>query len=305
MNEDKSIQEEQPLPFANALLSLGRAMQSITATIQSASEMGRMFAQSLSNLFEAARTITSQISESLGGFVQVAQDLQYNGKLRYLKWPLYFERDQKLIDYFNSIDTGEKIKITKKQEDEIANLVFHCLDEEWLINLQDRWRASSFIEPDRGKLLDEGVALYRNDFYYGSTALMICQVYGIAMAINKFVKKNNLIASSEDKELIQKTFSIIKIDSEKGQMLQLFMNSQVGGFVWYYIAEYFHSEILCSSESKTRMYRHPLRNKICHGTQVNFGTKEHALKAILCIDILIRLGEEIEYTVKLMNEEVA
>ena len=29
------------------------------------------------------------------------------------------------------------------------------------------------------------------------------------------------------------------------------------------------------------------RNKICHGIQLNFGTREHALKSILTIDMMI------------------
>lgn len=34
----------------------------------------------------------------------------------------------------------------------------------------------------------------------------------------------------------------------------------------------------------------PLSNKICHGQQTNYGTKEHSIKAILATDIVIRLG---------------
>lgn len=46
---------------------------------------------------------------------------------------------------------------------------------------------------------------------------------------------------------------------------------------------------------------HPCRNKICHGIQLNFGTKEHALKSILAIDMMIRLAESL----KSINEETA
>lgn len=34
----------------------------------------------------------------------------------------------------------------------------------------------------------------------------------------------------------------------------------------------------------------PLRNKICHGVQTNYGTEEHSLKAILAINLITRLG---------------
>lgn len=39
--------------------------------------------------------------------------------------------------------------------------------------------------------------------------------------------------------------------------------------------------------------RNPLRNKICHGDQTEYGTKEHSLKAILVTDIMIRLGSAV------------
>ncbi len=44
---------------------------------------------------------------------------------------------------------------------------------------------------------------------------------------------------------------------------------------------------------------HPCRNKVYHGIQMNFGTKEHALKSILTIDMMIRLAENL----KQANEE--
>lgn len=37
------------------------------------------------------------------------------------------------------------------------------------------------------------------------------------------------------------------------------------------------------------------KTKICHGIQLNFGTREHALKSILTIDMMIRLGENLKH----------
>ena len=41
------------------------------------------------------------------------------------------------------------------------------------------------------------------------------------------------------------------------------------------------------------MERHVNRNMLCHGVQLNYGTKEHALKTILCIDALAWVAEVI------------
>ena len=37
----------------------------------------------------------------------------------------------------------------------------------------------------------------------------------------------------------------------------------------------------------------PCRNKICHGEQINFNTKQHALKSILIVGMVIFLGNRI------------
>ena len=38
--------------------------------------------------------------------------------------------------------------------------------------------------------------------------------------------------------------------------------------------------------TKEEMEKHVNRHLLCHGAQLNYGTKEHALKVILCIDAL-------------------
>ena len=78
--------------------------------------------------------------------------------------------------------------------------------------------------------------------------------------------------------------------------------TESGMMLWNAMAKYLQSEILCSSESKKRWATQPLRNKICHGDQLNFGTKEHSLKAILTIDMLIQLAYEIERIIEIHKD---
>ena len=72
--------------------------------------------------------------------------------------------------------------------------------------------------------------------------------------------------------------------------------------MWEAMANYLKNEILCSSDSKKRWKSQPLRNKICHGDQLNFGTQEHSIKAILSIDMLVQLAYEIDRIAKKANE---
>lgn len=92
------------------------------------------------------------------------------------------------------------------------------------------------------------------------------------------------------------------IDKEKGRLMQMTVMTESGMMLWNAMAKYLQSEILCSSESKKRWATQPLRNKICHGDQLNFGTKEHSLKAILTIDMLIQLAYEIERIIDIYKD---
>jgi hypothetical protein len=65
------------------------------------------------------------------------------------------------------------------------------------------------------------------------------------------------------------------------------------------IIDYIKDTILTSTGKYEDIAEHnPLRNKICHGQQTNYGTMEHALKSILCVDLVVKLGEIIENTIQ-------
>ena len=110
----------------------------------------------------------------------------------------------------------------------------------------------------------------------------------------------------EEKNLVSEYYEInIKdIDKEKGKLIQMTTITESGQLLWNAMASYLKEEILCSSDSKQRWETQPLRNKICHGDQLNFGTKEHSLKAILTVDMLIQLAYEIRRIVELNNEAI-
>lgn len=63
---------------------------------------------------------------------------------------------------------------------------------------------------------------------------------------------------------------------------------------WIISLEYIYNIILTSEDSMNQS-SHLCRNKICHGIQSNFGTREHVLRSILTINMLIRLGENLKH----------
>ena len=133
----------------------------------------------------------------------------------------------------------------------------------------------------------------------------MCQVYGIAQDIRTIAKKANIGIDEQEKDELSSLYNIKrdKIDGEKGQLLQMFMLPEEEILMWSVALDYLWKEVLCSSTSKERWKRQPIRNKICHGDQLNFGTEEHSLKAILTIDLLIRLADEIDRITHIQKDE--
>ena len=224
-----------------------------------------------------------QFSEALIPFryIQILQES---------KWPLFLICDdefrQKVISEYDSNPTPETIR----------QLAFDLCSEEFMDALQQDWSTCPALPEDRTPILNEALLMYKQGYYYGCTSILMCQVYGVASDVVAIVKKHDLELDDEMKDFAAEQFNIRRedIDKEKGRLLQTVMMTESGQLLWEAMADYLQKEILCSSDSKKRWATQPLRNKICHGDQLNFGTKEHSLKAILTIDMLIQLAYEID-----------
>ena len=69
--------------------------------------------------------------------------------------------------------------------------------------------------------------------------------------------------------------------------------------VWSHVTDYF-LDILYKSGMKD-ISEYPKRHPMCHGSQLNFDTKEMNLKLIMCMQILCELA----WNVRCMKEENA
>ena len=234
-------------------------------------------------------------------FYTVFDSAKYLTILENTKWPLFFIDSKKLKeDIINAYDDN-----MSDNSEKITQIVFSYFTDDFINNkIKNKWNSCTSIREDRKPLLFEAVEMHNKGYYYSSTSLLMCQVYGIASDIVDTAKKYQLELSEKDKEDIADYFNLKleDIDKEKGKLIQMTMLSEDGVMKWAVIANYLKEEILSSSESKKRWEKQPLRNKICHGDQLNFGTKEHSLKAILVINILIQLSIQIENVGKIKKK---
>lgn len=305
--ENKIIVSTQGVENENSMTTLDsiQRLSEITRTV--ADSVAKLFSQefqeSLKVVKNAIEASCKRISENLGPmlkqFSEALIPFRYIQILQESKWPLFLICDdefrQKVISEYDSNPTSETIR----------QLAFGLCSDEFMDALQRDWSICPALPEDRKPILNEALLMYKQGYYYACTSILMCQVYGVASDTFAIVKKNHLELDDEMKDFTAEQFSIRRedIDKEKGRLLQTVMMTESGQLLFEAMADYLQKEILCSSDSKKRWATQPLRNKICHGDQLNFGTKEHSLKAILTIDMLIQLAYEIERIAKLKQND--
>jgi len=231
-------------------------------------------------------------------FSEAIIPLKYINLLERLKWPVFLIDDDVLRqDILTACATQE-------DEEAVKEIVFSYCSDNFLKAMEDDWNSCDVISAERKPILSEGMLMHKQGYYYASTSILMCQVYGIASDIIDLTKKNGLEINDEEKDFVSEYFEIKRedVDKEKGRLMQMTIMTESGIMLWNAMARYLQSEILCSSESKKRWATQPLRNKICHGDQLNFGTKEHSLKAVFTIDMLIQLAYEIERIIEMHKD---
>lgn len=225
---------------------------------------------------------------------KTANRIRYIEILSEIKWPLFLIKDEIFI---NAI---LKASAEGADNDHICAIVSEYFIKGFLDQTAERWKNNPVVRNERIPILMEAIEMHKAGNYYSSVSTLMCQVYGVASDIIDAEKQYGLAVSSEQKGKVARAFKMEEksIDSEKGKIAQSFLFIRHGFFAWQAAIAYLNSEILCSSDSKKRWATQPLRNKICHGDQLNFGSLEHSLKAILVIDMLMEYALEIENTGK-------
>jgi len=163
------------------------------------------------------------------------------------------------------------------------------------------WNNFSVIDKKRIPVLQESISLYNSELYYGCASILACQLNGIITDIYNMQRAYGKEFDLEDVKRAYQSFNPqkkvltrINKDSERTQLLWFISDAEEGLMHWIISLEYIYNIILTSEDSMNQS-SHPCRNKICHGIQSNFGTREHVLRSILTINMLIRLGENLKH----------
>lgn len=184
----------------------------------------------------------------------------------------------------------------------VNNAVIDYFDHVGVETISSLWDMSPGVEKDRLLVLQEAIDMYNQGFYYGCTSTLMCQIAGIISNSFQHISVEDedfdihgvrLIYQSYnngntlDKKHEKKIISGKARGEEKQKLLFLLAEIDSGILYWEATADYLYNIVFTSNDD---YYNHACRNNICHGIQLNFGDKEHALKAILSVDLAIQLS---------------
>lgn len=196
-------------------------------------------------------------------------------------WPAFLEYDSDLHDEIIScVENGDAEGMT--------NALYSHFDALFLKELEERFEKSAVIRSERLPAIREALLLYQLGYYYGAVAILITQMEGILSDIDEYIVRTGRAYDEKNLRLIDTRYKV-SIKKEKGLVVKTLLEAKdIDGVAgeYDYLIGYLRVKVLGNKPSEEELSEHANRHEICHGRQCNYGSKEHALKIILCIDAL-------------------
>ena len=281
------------------LQQLANSIQSLNSTIVSVIQNDAMQAALQVGQQIAKMVETVDFRPMLKRFSEAMIPFKYIALLERLKWPVFLIDDEKLRqDILDACENQDDLE-------RVTEIIYAYCTDEFFVAMEADWTQCTGVNENRKDILSEGLLMHRKGYYYASTSMLMCQVYGVAADIENTLKENGLTLSADEKKDAADMFGLNPkfIDKEKGKLFQALMFTESGILLWNAMANYLKDVCLFSGADYSDINNQPLRNKICHGDQLEFGTKEHSIKAILTIDMLIQLAYEINNMISIKKED--
>lgn len=210
-------------------------------------------------------------------------------------WPLFFiasdEMERDLAHYADIFSDGLGLVET------INEYAIDYLDRDKIDEILNNWKVDDSVSSDKKPLLERAIKHHHDKDYYASTSILMCQVSGL---IEDCDSKYNALASCDEEGLKYMARHLGLEDgivnrrkgrsNTKDQLAAITYGVESRIYYWEASARYIATVTLANNPNEELYSTNPLRNKICHGSQVNYGSVIHSLKAILVVDLLIRLS---------------
>lgn len=183
--------------------------------------------------------------------------------------------------------------------DMVANIAYEHLGTRWLTKTIECWNANEELSGEEKRLLLSALNRHAEGDYEGCVSLLMGMFEGLLCKYAPAVIELN----GKQAELFDEIARFHglhpshredggprKLKNSKDLVLLMLILSENGWNVLQRAVGYIVDVTLTNKSNKELAAHNPLRNKICHGEQTDFGNLEHSLKAILVTDLVIRIG---------------
>lgn len=235
------------------------------------------------------------ISPMVNAFKPIA--LKYNrlAILTKAQWPMHLVENQKACERIDSLPEGIEDEELKYRISEIA---YECLNEKWLDETKALWQSHNELSDGEMHLLLSALERHRNKDYEGCVSLLMNLFEGL---IEKYAPQIKSLGGEQTEMFnayaeqlgLKGTTTKDKprnLNNIKDKVLMILISSESGWLALDKAVDYLVKVTLANRMNSDLAAHNPLRNKICHGEQTEFGTLEHSLKSILVTDLMIRYG---------------
>lgn len=266
--------------------SIMSSISDLVSGVNIISSIGESIHNSLEKIVDSIASYTipeiniSQEARNRGRFLNIAEENAL---------PIFLETDTPLQEnILKIVKNSSKDKLKNNLEEAMLNYY----DNEQIDNILDYWIEQKWIEEERKKILKEAVEVYKLGYYAASTSTLMCQIGGVITRLYELANIDPKVEEYET-EMLTEIYNISKINSEKMKAVVMMDLQKSGLFNWYRCANYLVYFVYSSNKKMTHFAKDPGRNKICHGEQYNYGNRLLALKAILSMDMIIQLSDEL------------
>lgn len=220
------------------------------------------------------------------------EEISNSIELLNLNWPpcidLTLEENKQITDILN--------RKNKNYNKDVEKIILKSYNHDKLEAILNRWKKNSLVTEKRFKILDEAIWSFKNAKYYSCVALITTQYGWIIEECEKYIKKTPKLAEKikylEEHQFqeFQKNFKGRNFKFKKGSEKHTAERNQL--ILSHYTASIFNSYFKNKIYNNNKNFidkNNPNRHDIVHGNDMNFGTKQKALKSIICMDSMIRV----------------
>lgn len=268
---------------------------------------------SLKPIIEATNYYQKQLSDGIASYIGSLN--LYVEKTRMVMEPIYkempklievFSKLQRTLEFLNVLsenlwpmqlyDKNSFIEVVLRNNDNIDETIVEYFTIEKLEVIKDYLMN---FDPNREEIYKEAFDNYYVGKFYSCVSLLICQIDELILNESGSLKFNEQIEKSDSdfNDLIVEINKIFKVNYDektKHNRFKLLIATYEDVFLPRIKFLILFVETYKSTNNKEKWKKLPYRNKICHGKQVNFGTRIHALKTIFLVYGLCKINAEYE-----------